>query len=97
MFDIRFTPEALADLGTYAKRERRRIVDQIEACLKYDPERKTRNNKVLRPNALAERELRIDQFRVFYDLDLAKAAVKIAAVGHKIGNRLYIGGEEFQL
>ena len=69
-------------------------MDQIDACLKHEPERETRNNKVLR---LAERELRIDRFRVFYDIDERKAVVKIQAIGHKRGNRLYVRGEEFQL
>jgi mRNA-degrading endonuclease RelE of RelBE toxin-antitoxin system len=55
------------------------------------------NNKKLRPNRLAERELRIDRFRVFYDVDEGNAVVKIETVGHKRGNRLYVGGEEFQL
>jgi mRNA-degrading endonuclease RelE of RelBE toxin-antitoxin system len=72
-------------------------MDQIDGCLKYEPERETRNNKILRPNRLAERVLRIDRFRVFYDIDEAKAVVKIEAIGHKRGNRLYVRGEEFQL
>ncbi len=69
-------------------------MDHVDDCLKHEPKRETRNNKVLRPNRLAERELRIDRFRIFYDID---AVVKIAAIGHKSGNRLYVRGEEFHL
>ncbi len=72
-------------------------MDQIDESLKHEPERETRNNKLLRPNRLAERELRIDRFRVFYDIEEGSAVVKIEAIGHKLGNRLYIRGEEFQL
>ena len=72
-------------------------MDQIDACLKHEPQLETRNNKVLRPNRLAERELRIDRFRIFYDIDEGKGAVKIEAIGHKRGHRLYVRGEEFQL
>ena len=72
-------------------------MEQIDACLKHEPERETRNNKVLRPNRLAERELRIDRFRVFYDIDERRAVVKIEAIGHKSGNCLHVRGEEFQL
>ena len=72
-------------------------MDQIDACLKHEPERETRNNKVLRPNQLAERELRIDRFRVFFDIDEGKAVVKIEAIGYKRGNRLYVRGGEFRL
>jgi len=34
---------------------------------------------------------------VFYDVDQGAALVKIEAIGHKLGNRLYVRGEEFQL
>jgi len=54
MFEIRYTPEAVEDLSRYNRPDRRRIMDQIEACLKHEPERETRNNKVLRPNRRAE-------------------------------------------
>ncbi len=69
--------------------------EAVEDLSGYD--RRDRNNKVLRPNRLAERELRIDRFRVFYDIDEGKAVVKIEAIGHKRGNRLYFRDEEFQL
>ncbi len=55
MFEIRLTPEAIEDLGTYNERDRRRIMDQIDSCLKYEPGRETRNNKALRPNRLRRR------------------------------------------
>jgi len=97
MFAIRFTPEAIDDLRTYSKRDRKRILDDIDACLKHEPNRETRNNKRLRLNRLAERELRVDRFRVFYDVDEGRALVKIEAIGHKSADRLYVHGEEFQL
>ena len=97
MFEIRFTSEAIDDLRTYSKADRRRIMNGIESCLKHEPGRETRNNKKLRPNRLAERELRAGRFRVFHDIDEGTAVVKIVAVGHKSGNRLFVGGEEFQL
>jgi hypothetical protein len=34
---------------------------------------------------------------VFYDVDNAIGIVKVVAVGLKIGNRLYIQNEEYQL
>ena len=97
MFAIRFTPEAIEDLRRYNKPDRKRIVDDIESCLKHEPGRETTNNKKLRPNRLAERELRAGRFRVFYDIDEGRTLVKIGAIGHKRGNRLYVRGEEFQL
>ena len=97
MFAIKFTPEAIADLSSHTKRDRKRIIEQTEACLKHEPSCKTRNNKRLRPNRLAEWELRVDRYRVFYDIDEADSFVKIVAVGQKRGNRLCIRGEEFEL
>jgi len=97
MFAIQFTPEAVEDLRPYAKRDRRRILEQITVCLQHEPQKETRNNKRLRPNRLGERELRVDRFRVFYDLDQQRAQVTILAVGFKRGSRLYVRGEEFAL
>jgi mRNA-degrading endonuclease RelE of RelBE toxin-antitoxin system len=62
----------------------------------HQPGHVTRNRKRLRPNRLAEWELRIDTFRVFYDLDTEHAVVKIEAIGDKRGNRLFIRGEEYE-
>ncbi len=97
MFEIRLTREAVEDLRTYGNRDRRQLMDGIDACLRHEPDRETRNNKMLRPNRLAERELRLGRFRVFYDIDRVNGLVKIEAIGHKRGNLLYIGGEEFPL
>ena len=38
-----------------------------------------------------------NRFRVFYRVDIVKAQVRILAVGVKAGERLRIGGEEFEL
>jgi mRNA-degrading endonuclease RelE of RelBE toxin-antitoxin system len=95
--EVRYTSDAIEDLKRFSRRDRGRIMDQIELSLKHEPARETRNNKVLRPNRLAERELRIGRFRIFYDIEMGSAVVKIEAIGHKRGNRLYIRGEEFQL
>ncbi len=61
------------------------------------PNVETRNRKLLRANPLAEWELRVDKFRVFYDMDTENETVLVKAVGVKIGNKLFIRGEEFSL
>jgi len=38
-----------------------------------------------------------NRFRVFYEVDQASREVFILAIGVKVGNRLFIGGEEFEL
>jgi len=55
--------------------------------------KETRNRKRLRPNDVAEWELRVDKFRIFYNADRETLIVSIQAVGFKIGNLLFVRGE----
>ena len=97
MFRIVFTPEAIDDLRQFRKYEQQHIVAAIETQLLHQPAHETRHRKRLRPNALAEWELRVQTFPVFYDVDVAQRVVKSAAVGYKEGNTLFLHGEEYQL
>ena len=54
--------------------DQRRLLDSLQEQLQHQPEQETRNRKRLRPNELAEWELRIGTFRVFYDVDQAEEA-----------------------
>ena len=74
----------------------------IEEQLSYEPEVETRNRKpLLRPTELgATWEIRFgpkNRFRVFYETDQASRQVYILAIGVKVGSRLFIGREEFEL
>jgi mRNA-degrading endonuclease RelE of RelBE toxin-antitoxin system len=73
------------------------ILDEIERQLTYQPNVETRNRKPLCAHPLGEWELRIDKFRVFYDIDTENETVLVKAVGIKIGNKLFIRGKEFPL
>ena len=97
MFQIAFTPEAIEDLRWFKKVEQKQIIAMLEEQLSHEPTTETRNRKRLRPNQLAEWELRVDRFRVFYDIDTEKQLIKVEAVGYKEGSRLFIHGEEYQL
>jgi mRNA-degrading endonuclease RelE of RelBE toxin-antitoxin system len=97
MFEIEFSPEAIEDMLVFRKHERKRIIEGIEDQIKHRPTQETHNRKRLRPNQLAEWELRIDKFRVFYDIDMESNRVKIEAVGWKQGNRLFLHREEYEL
>src|SRR5918997_6018307 len=85
MFQIDFTPEALEDLRLLRAYDQRRIIEAAQAQRRHQPARETRNRKRLRPNELAEWELRIAAFRVFYDVDEENEFVKIEAVGCQEG------------
>ena len=77
--------------------DQRRVTEAVQAQLRHQPDWETRNRKRLRPNELAEWELRISTFRVFYDVDEENRLDKIEAVGYKQGNTLFVYGEEYEL
>jgi mRNA-degrading endonuclease RelE of RelBE toxin-antitoxin system len=97
MFQITFTLEAIEDLRPLRRLDQQQIIAAIEAQLPNQATEESRNRKRLRPNQLAEWELRVGTFRVFYDADLQTGTVKIIALGQKRGNRLFVHGEEYQL
>ena len=69
----------------------------LESLLSHEPTTETRNRKRLRPNELAEWELRVGAFRVFFDVLADDEIVKVVAIGRKQGNDLFIHGEEYEL
>ena len=97
MFEIKLTEEAVSDLQWFKKAERGHIVGELESMLSVEPTTETRNCKRLRPNELAEWEVRIGDFRVFYDVDQENKLIKIEAVGYKKGSQLFIRGKEYKL
>lgn len=98
-FEINFTSNAANHVRAYRKFEQKIILDAIEEQLSCEPTVETRNRKRLGENELSDWELRIDNYRVFYDVFIKDEdrIVQIKAVGHKEHNTLYIGGKEFQL
>jgi mRNA-degrading endonuclease RelE of RelBE toxin-antitoxin system len=81
----------------FKKRDRKIIVDGIAEQLRHDPVGETRNRKRLRPNATSEWELRIEKYRIFYDLNHEERVVEVKVVGEKRGNRVVVRGEEYEL
>ena len=96
-FRILFEPDAVDHLRLLTARDRRLVVDRVEAMLATDPDIETRNRKRPRPNPLAPWELRIGDLRVFTDVDVVSLEVRVAAIGRKTGSRLAIGGREVKL
>ena len=68
-FVIRLTKSALGDLNHYRKYDRRFIADGIAVHLTHDADVETRRRKQLEPNPIAPWELRLGEFRVFYELE----------------------------
>ena len=62
-----------------------------------DPLAETHNLKILRPNPVAQRQLRLyGKYRVLFNVDEAGRKVTILLVGEKRGNALLVRGEEFK-
>ena len=97
MFEITFTSKAVEDIRWFKKVERKKILAKLVSQLSYEPAIETRNRKRLRPNKLAEWELRLDRFRVFFDMDPENRLIRVEAVGYKRGSRLFIHGKEYEL
>ena len=97
MFRIELTPEAVDDLRILRKFDQQQIITAIESQLADQATQQTRNRKRLRPNQLAEWELCVGDFCVFYDVDPEAAVVRIEAVGYKRGSNLFVHGQEYEL
>ncbi len=97
-FEIEFMPDAWEHLQEFSARDRTTTLAEIEKQLRYEPHVETRNRKPMRENVLADWELRIDKFRVFYDIENNRVkVVYVIAIGVKERNQLFIGGKRFEL
>lgn len=78
------------------------IRKSLEAQLEHQPDLETRNRKPInRPVVFgAKWEIRFgpdNRFRAYYRIDYDDQQVILLAIGEKIGNRLFIGGEEVEI
>lgn len=96
-FHIEFMPDAWEHIEAFTARNRSTLLDSIEEHLSHQPDVKTRRRKPLRLNSLAGWELRVEDFRVFYDIVPEDHTVYVVAVGIKKRNLLFIDGERFVL
>jgi mRNA-degrading endonuclease RelE of RelBE toxin-antitoxin system len=92
-FRITITDEAEEQLNALSARERRTLEAAIVARLRDRPTTPTKAIKRLRPNPVAEFELRVGDLRVLYDVEDEEVILLI--IGRKIGSTLVVDGEEF--
>ncbi|MBI2345549.1 MAG: type II toxin-antitoxin system RelE/ParE family toxin [Deltaproteobacteria bacterium] len=94
MYQIEIVSEAIEELRNTSVFYRRLLVAAIEAQLKHEPTKKTRNRKCLSslvPSFEHEPpvwELRVQDWRVFYDVDEDQRIVSIRAVREKPKGKL---------
>jgi len=93
---VRLKKSVVEDLRWFGRKNGRLLLAAAEEVLAADPLAETGNMKTLRPNPIAQRELRLfGKFRVLFNLDRQTNVVTIVLVGEKRGNRLIVRGEEF--
>lgn len=89
MYEIIYVESIADDLKRLQAGQRKQILNRIERQLTHEPTRQTRNRKLLAglvpPWEYVEPvwELRIGEYRVFYDVDETAAVVIIRAIRHK--------------
>ena len=85
-------------MRAFTARQRTTVLEAIEEQLLHQSLVETKQRKPLRPNPLAPWDLRVGNFRVFYEVVADEPdTVRILAVGQKRGSKLYIGGQEIEL
>lgn len=89
MYQIEFAEGVSGDLANLRAYERARILDEIELQLQYEPVRQTWNRKPLFglippwEHIPPIWELRVDEWRVFYDIDHESFLVMVRAIRRK--------------
>jgi mRNA-degrading endonuclease RelE of RelBE toxin-antitoxin system len=89
LFNIRYAKSVRGELEELRAADRTRILDRIEEELAYQPSAATRNKKVLVgldppwEHDDPMWELRVGNYRVFYDVNDDEAIVTVRAVRHK--------------
>lgn len=97
MFEIRLSEDAERHLKQFSKRDQGILLDAMEEQLTHQPNERTRNRKPLRPNPLAVWELRVQDFRVLYNVEEDAVVVLVVAIAVKAGNKFIIEGQEYPL
>ena len=92
-FRITITEDADRQLRALPARDQRTLVAATLSRLEHQPTVPTKAVKRLRPNRLADFELRAGNLRALYNVEGDEVVVLI--IGRKAGNKLIVEGEEF--
>lgn len=96
-YRIDYSPDAEEHLASLTARQRALVVDRADEQLQHQPTTTSRNRKLMRPNSLADWELRVENLRVYYNVEQApEQFVYIRAVGIKVGNEVFLGGAKWE-
>ena len=93
LYKLAVTEDADRQFRALPLRDQRILEAAILSRLQYQPTMPTKAIKRLRPNPLAEFELRAGDLRILYNVEEDQVVMLI--VGRKVGNTLIVEGEEF--
>lgn len=80
-YRIEFVNAAKDDLGMLRKSDRVKVLDRIEKHLSHQPTLQSKSRiKPLRPGTFPPFRLRVDKFRVYYDIDESQRLVIVFGV-----------------
>jgi mRNA-degrading endonuclease RelE of RelBE toxin-antitoxin system len=89
MYRIEYAEGIAEDFALLRAYKRKQILDRLEKQLRYEPTKRTKNRKPL-PGLIPPWEyiepvweLRISEYRVFYDVDEQLGLVMVRAIRHK--------------
>lgn len=94
-FLVTLTDDAERQFLALSARQRRILQEAVGVRLVHEPTKESRAIKRLRPNLIAEFELRVGDLRAMYAVDLTNQEVIIGVVGEKRGNKLFVEGREY--
>ena len=92
-FGITITEEADRQFRSLSVRDQRSLKRAIAVRLEHQPTLLSNAIRRLRPNSVAEFELRVGTLRALYNIQTDE--VVIIVVGRKVGNKLIVEGEEY--
>jgi hypothetical protein len=95
-WNVEVKEAAIGHFAWFGKATGRKVLKKAIELLGQDPLAETKNMKTLRPNAIAERELRLlGKFRILISITPETERVTILLAGEKRGNKLLVSGKEF--
>jgi len=95
-WSVQLKESVIEDLRWFGRKDGRTLLTEAVQRLSADPVTESRNMKTLRPNPVAQRELRLlGKFRVLFDVDEKTEEVTIVLVGEQRGDSMLVQGEEF--
>jgi mRNA interferase RelE/StbE len=92
-FRIELVDAAKADLRRLRGADRAKVLDRIETHLTHQPMVQSRSRiKLLRPGTYPPYRLRVDEIRVYYDVDEARRLVVVLGIVLKSESAAWLAG-----